>query len=114
MSKIPISTEELLQKIENADEAQKRLWLEIYRNACEDRERASELYDDVLMQLKDDHTAHAVIGGQAAKYLERLNMANAQLLKLAELVEITLRKSIVDEQFTPDQIFAQIKASKGS
>lgn len=102
------SIEELLKSVPGVDESQRQLWLRIYQNAASDRERAIELYDDVIMHIKDDHTAHAIIGGQAAKYLERLNQANAQFLKLAELVQTALGKS-EDAQMSSDELFDKIK-----
>lgn len=101
--------DDLLVRIDGIGEAQRGLWLEVYRNAVEDRQRAEELYDDVFVHLKDDHTAHAIIGSQAAKYLERLNAANAQLLKLAELIQTALKSEA--DGGDADDIYDKIKAA---
>jgi hypothetical protein len=69
------------------DARTKSLWLEIYRNACADRESSSMLLTDIMRALTGlDLTQHTLNGSIAAKYIERMEKANDQLLKLADLI----------------------------
>lgn len=78
--------ETLLASIDGVDEKKKTLWKEIYENACVDRENASILFTDTLMQIKGNTANHTILGPIIVKYIERMSRANDQILKLAELI----------------------------
>jgi F0F1-type ATP synthase delta subunit len=77
---------DLLMSINDLDDKKKILWREIYDNAINDRENASILFTDTLMQVKGNAANHNILGPVISKYLERMSRANDQILKLAELV----------------------------
>jgi len=77
---------DILDTIKDLDDKKRVLWLEIYKNATEDRENASILFTDTLIQVKGNAANHNILGPVIAKYLERMSRANDQILKLAELV----------------------------
>lgn len=78
---------ELLNEIESVKDKKKALWKEIYENALLDRENANIMYRKLFDVVTEDPTQHAIHGTTIAKYLERMNKANDQLLKLAELLQ---------------------------
>ena len=78
--------EDVLDSIDGIDNKKKVLWLEIYNNAVSDRESASILYTDTIMQLKGNASNHTLLGPVVVKYIERMSRANDQLIKLAELI----------------------------
>lgn len=79
--------DELLVNADDLDQRTKSLWVQIYRNACSDREQASVFVTDLLRELTGSNpNAHAMHGGTVVKYLEKMAKANDQLLKLAEQV----------------------------
>ena len=78
--------EDLLASIEGIDDKKRILWTEIYRNAITDRESASILYTDTIMQLKGNTANHTILGPVVVKYIERMSRANDQLIKLAEII----------------------------
>ena len=78
--------EDLLESIDGLDSKKRILWTEIYRNALTDRESASILYTDTIMQLKGNAANHTILGPVVVKYIERMSRANDQLIKLAEII----------------------------
>jgi len=78
--------ESLLESIEELDSKKRLLWIEIYRNAVTDRESASILFTDTIMQLKGNAANHSILGPVVVKYIERMSRANDQLIKLAEII----------------------------
>ena len=78
--------DEILNSIEGFDDKKKYLWSEIYKNAITDRESASILYTDTVLQLKGNTANHTIMGPVVVKYIERMSRANDQLIKLAELI----------------------------
>tara|TARA_B100000519_G_C14256462_1_gene445317 strand:+ start:4283 stop:4651 length:369 start_codon:yes stop_codon:yes gene_type:complete len=78
--------EEILEKIEHADNKKKLLWREIYENALLDRQNAHILFVEAYTTMSQGTTEHATLGSTLTKYLERMNKSNDQLLKLAELI----------------------------
>ena len=94
---------DILSSIKNLDDKKRVLWTEIYHNAVDDRENASILFTDTLMQVKGNAANHNILGPVIAKYLERMSRANDQILKLAELVA---REEETD--INPDSIFDSI------
>ncbi len=86
MSEQEISNLEFDDLLENATDVDPRaraLWLEIYKNAIDDRERVSILYTNLQSELTSAQ-GHVVYGLLIAKYLEKMAKSNDQLLKLAE------------------------------
>jgi len=89
------------------------LYEQIYDNALEDRDRAGVLFED-LCNTMTDPANHAANGMVIAKYLERLNKSNDQLIKILDIkqqVEITKEKNkdnihLSDEE--KDELFDQI------
>ena len=80
--------DELLYEATDIDDRSKSLWIEIYTNAVEDRERVSVLYTDIFMEMKGNPQGHAVYGPLVTKYLEKMAKSNDQLLKLAEQIAV--------------------------
>jgi hypothetical protein len=78
--------DDLLKSIEGLDDKKRILWSEIYRNALTDRESASILFTDTIMQLKGNTANHSILGPIVVKYIERMSRANDQLIKLAEII----------------------------
>ncbi len=77
---------DMLQSIKDLDDKRRVLWQEIYNNATTDRENASILFTDVLIQVKGNSANHNILGPVIVKYIERMSKANDQILKLAELI----------------------------
>lgn len=77
---------ELLSSLTTLDEKKQALWIEIYRNAIVDRQTAYANYKTLLNICTDKSSEHAVHGRTMAAFLERMNKANEQLIKLAVLV----------------------------
>lgn len=77
---------ELIARISTLGDKKKSLWAEIYRNAITDRAAARSMFTKLESIMAEKTAEHAVHGKTAAAYLERMNKANDQLLKLAELV----------------------------
>jgi hypothetical protein len=96
---------DLLSSIRELDDKKRILWTEIYDNAVNDRENASILFTDTLMQVKGNAANHNILGPVIAKYLERMSRANDQILKLAELVAREESK-----EMDPDAIFNSISS----
>jgi len=98
---------DLLNSIDDIDDKKKLLWSEIYQNAIDDRENASILFTDTLLQVKGNAANHNILGPVVAKYLERMSRANDQILKLAELVAREDSKSL-----DPNAIFDKISSEE--
>jgi len=96
----------LLGSIENLEDKKKHLWREIYENAIVDRMNAYMLFTDVYSTMTGDKADHVTLGPMMAKYIERMNKANDQLLKLADLIA---KEEDRASQIVPDDLFAQIK-----
>jgi len=94
---------DLLRTLTDIDDKKRVLWIEIYENAIDDRENASILFTDTLMQVKGNAANHNILGPVIAKYLERMSRANDQILKLAEIVSREDSKPV-----DPDAIFDRI------
>jgi hypothetical protein len=95
----------LLESIENIEDKKKHLWREIYENAIVDRMNAYMLFTDVFGTMSGDKADHVTLGPMMAKYIERMNKANDQLIKLADLISKEEEKA---SQIDPDNLFAQI------
>ena len=100
--------EVVLENIKGADSKTKILWLEIYDNAVTDRENAYILFYEAYSQMAKSAAEHIATGPILNKYLERMNKANDQLIKLAELISKNEEQSA---KIDPEDIFTQIKES---
>lgn len=69
------------------DDRLKILWKQIYKNAIDDRKHALLVWTDLYIRVHGNPEMHALHGDRIAKYLERMEKANTQLLKLAEQVQ---------------------------
>ena len=97
---------DLLAQLESTEDKRKMLWIEIYENAVTDRENAALLFTDAYTQMQSGTAEHISLGSTMSKYLERMNKANDQILKLAELIsKAEARAAAID----PDDLFSQIK-----
>jgi hypothetical protein len=76
----------LLETIEGLDDKKRVLWSEIYHNALTDRENASILFTDTIIQIKGNAANHSILGPVIVKYIERMSRANDQIIKLAEMI----------------------------
>ncbi len=94
---------DVLSSIKDIDDKKKMLWQEIYNNAITDRENASILFTDTLIQVRGNAANHNILGPVIVKYIERMSRANDQILKLAELVAKEDSK-----QLDPSTIFDRI------
>lgn len=96
---------ELLDAIETTEDKKKLLWKEIYENSVVDRLNAYMLFTDVYTTMSGQSAEHLQMGPIMAKYLERMNKANDQLIKLAELISKEEEKS---SKIDPDDLFKEI------
>ena len=97
---------EMLEKIEHADAKKRILWKEIYQNAILDRQNAHVLFVEAYTTMSQGTTEHATLGSTLSKYLERMNKANDQLLKLAELMN---KSESEFNKIDADDLFSQIQ-----
>jgi flagellar biosynthesis chaperone FliJ len=97
---------EILQDIESMDDKMRRLWKEIYENSIADRQNSYVMFTKLVKIAGDKSTEHAVHGKSIATYIERMQKANEQLVKLADLIAQAKKK---DDSFNPDELFRQIK-----
>lgn len=96
---------DLLEKIDYASKEVKKLWKEIYRNAIDDRLNASLLFLDLYKSVAGSTDGHNIYGKQITLYLEKMNKANDQLLKLSELVSAA---STVDTDIDAEALYKEI------
>ncbi len=96
---------ELLDSIETSEDKKKLLWREIYENSVVDRLNAYMLFTDVYTTMSGQTAEHLQLGPIMAKYLERMNKANDQLLKLADLISKEEEKA---SKIDPDDLFKTI------
>ena len=95
----------LLDSIENLEDKKKHLWRDIYENETVYRMNAYMLFTDVYSSMSGDKADHVTLGPMMAKYIERMNKANDQLLKLADLIAKEEERAA---QIIPDDIYSQI------
>ena len=96
---------ELLDSISNLETKKKQLWKEIYENAFVDRMNAYTLFTDAYTSMTGNANDHVQLGSLMAKYIERMNKANDQLIKLAEIIS---REEEKESKINPDDIFKEI------
>jgi len=95
---------DLLDALENTQDKKKMLWREAYQNAVEDRESASVLFTDLMLQSTNNASQHLQFGTLMTKYLERMSKCNDQILRLVELISKEEEKSVM----SADDIFSKI------
>lgn len=100
---------EILDQIEEVPSQQKKLWLEIYANAVEDRARARSMFDVLVETCKSTSGELAVHGATIAKFLERMSRANDQLGKLSELITLVKEKN---EKIDIENVYNAIEKKK--
>ena len=94
-----------MDSLTRTEDKKKLLWKDAYQNALEDRENASILVTDLLMQIRGNLTNHQSYGSIMSKYLERMAKSNDQILKLAELLA---KEQSMQNEISPDDIFNEI------
>ena len=97
---------ELLKSINSLDDKKRQLWTEIYENAIADRQNSQAMFGRLVRLAGNTSTEHAVHGKTIATYIERMQKANEQLIKLAELIS---KAQQADDAISPDDMFDQIK-----
>lgn len=100
---------ELLDSITTIDERLKLLWKQIYENALIDRRNAYMIWTDLYLTVHGNPEQHVIHGDHLSKYMERMEKANTQLLKLAELVYKAKNKQEAEEIPDSKAIFDRIK-----
>ena len=95
---------DILNELSTTEEKKKLLWKEIYENALDDREQARMLFTDLFLQSQGNSTNHLNFGPLMAKYLERMNKSNDQILRLAELIA-----KEEDKPLNVDDIFSKMR-----
>lgn len=100
---------ELLDSITTIDERLKLLWKQIYENALIDRRNAYMIWTDLYLTVHGNPEQHVIHGDHLSKYMERMEKANTQLLKLAELVYKAKDKQEAEEIPDSRAIFDKIK-----
>jgi len=100
---------DLLNSITTIDERLKLLWKQIYENALIDRRNAYMIWTDLYLQVHGNPEQHVIHGDHMAKYMERMEKANTQLLKLAELVYKAKDKQEDEEIPNSHSLFDKIK-----
>ncbi len=83
----------------------RKLWKEIYRYAIEDRTSAFVLFVDLSSKTMGNEQSHLLNGKLLTGYIERMNKANDQLTKLAELVE---KASSNDEEIDAEALYSEL------
>ena len=100
---------EMLKSLPNIDAKEKILWMEIYQNAVNDRENAHILFVEAYTAMGANTTDHIGVGSILTKYLERMNKANDQMLKLAELVS---KSAAAADKINADDLFDKMVAGE--
>jgi hypothetical protein len=78
---------DLLNSLSTLHDKKKALWRQIYENSVMDRRNAYIMFTDLYQRVHTLPTEHAIHGATLAKYMERLNKSNEQLIRLAEILE---------------------------
>lgn len=77
----------LLDTLSSLEDKKKLLWRQIYENAVSDRKNAYILFGDLYKDVHNKPNEHAIMGPILSKYMERMEKSNAQLIKLAEMID---------------------------
>jgi hypothetical protein len=100
----------LLDEINSLTDKKKELWKQIYEHAMIDRQNAYILVQELMKAVENDDSKHAIHSQGINKYLERMQAANAQLLRLAEI--IAAAETEPKEEINPNDIFAKIQSER--
>lgn len=101
----------LLDTLASVEEKKKALWKQIYENAVTDRKNAYILFGDLYKDVHNQPAQHAIHGVTLAKYLERMEKSNQQLIKLAEMID---QHATAEEDglVSEDDMYEQISKQK--
>jgi len=105
----------LLDTLSSLEDKKKSLWKHIYENAVTDRKNAYILFGDLYKDVHNNANEHAIHGVTLSKYMERMEKSNAQLIKLAEMIDDvahTEEEWMADEDTMYDRISKSNKPSK--
>lgn len=97
---------ELVSKIDSIDDKRRALWKEIYEHAITDRQNAYAMFVKLVQIMQDKSTEFAVHARSASSFIERMEKANDQLLKLADLISAAENKS---NNIDSDDMFSRIQ-----
>lgn len=106
----------LIRLAEHVDLKQKFLWQRVFKNAVDDRRVASILLMDLYIATVQAAEKHVMHGDLLAKYMERMEKANAQIIKLSEMVQKALDsapKDQPDKDYVDMDIYDVIEKSNG-
>lgn len=103
---------DLLDSITDVDDRLKLLWKQIYSNALVDRQNAYVMWLDLFQAVAGNAEQHVIHGDHIAKYMERMEKANTQILKLAELVYKAKEKSSDNDVPTGNALFDALEKRK--
>ena len=102
---------DLLNSLTAVDERLKLLWKQIYENALVDRRNAYLIWTDLYITVQGNPEQHVIHGDHLSKYMERMEKANTQLLKLAELVHKAKDQQEAEEVPDSKTLFDKMKRS---
>lgn len=94
---------DLLDTLSTLHDKKKSLWKQIYENAVLDRRNAYIMYSDLYTKVHNSAAEHAIHGQTLAKYMERMNKSNEQLIKLAEILDEAV--TVDEEDMTNEDAF---------
>lgn len=97
----------LLDTLSSVEEKKKALWKNIYENAVTDRKNAYILFADLYKDVHNEPAQHAIHGAILAKYLERMEKSNQQIIKLAEMID-EVAEAEEDWMTDEDRLYEQI------
>ena len=100
---------EMVENLENIESKEKILWKDIYENAINDRENAHILFVEAYTSMGTSSAEHIGLGSILTKYLERMNKANDQILKLADLIS---KSTTAADKINADDIFDKITSGE--
>jgi hypothetical protein len=101
----------LLDSFSSLEDKKKSLWKQIYENAVTDRNNAYTMFGDLYGDIAGKPTEHAIHGQNLARYLERMEKANNQLIKLAEMID-DLESEEEEWLEDDDNMYATIESQK--
>jgi len=102
----------LLDTLSSLEDKKKLLWRQIYENAVSDRKNAYILFGDLYKDVHNKPNEHAIMGPILSKYMERMEKSNAQLIKLAEMID-EVAESEEDWITNEDDMYYRILNKKG-
>lgn len=103
--------QELLVELSNVDIKLKVIWTQIYNNALFDRKNAYIAFIDLYAKVHSNEDKHALHAQNIVKYLERMEKANEQLIKVAKLVQEAIKDKPEEEEEENTNSFKPTKTS---